>query len=108
MNGMFAVATSFNGNISNWDVGNVTSMNGMFVEATSFNQDISNWDVGNVTDMAGMFEGATSFNQDISNWNVGNVTDGNLNEMFKDVSFFTAMSDKIYANGTPFNYFISQ
>jgi hypothetical protein len=35
-------------------------------------------------------------------------TDGNLNEMFKDVSFFTDMSDQIYANGTPFNYFISQ
>ncbi|MHC5089279.1 MAG: BspA family leucine-rich repeat surface protein, partial [Planctomycetota bacterium] len=51
---------------------------------------------------------ATSFNQDISNWDVGNVTDGNLNEMFKDVSFFTDMSDQIYANGTPFNYFISQ
>ena len=108
MKAMFNGATSFNQDISNWDVGNVTVMVGMFAVATSFNQDISNWDVGNVTNMAGMFEGATSFNQDISNWDVGNVTDGNLNEMFKNVSFFTAMSDKIHSNGTPFNYFISQ
>ena len=108
MHAMFAQATSFNGNISNWNVGNVTSMYAMFAEATSFNQDISNWNVGNVTNMSNMFNGATSFNQDISNWDIGNVTDGNLNEMFRNVTFFTDMSNQIHANGTPYNYFISQ
>ncbi|MDD5077322.1 MAG: BspA family leucine-rich repeat surface protein, partial [Sphaerochaetaceae bacterium] len=42
---------------------------------SSFNQDISGWDVGNATDMSFMFYGASSFNQDISGWDVGNVTD---------------------------------
>ena len=69
---------------------------------------IKNWNVENVSRMNSMFEWETSFNGNISNWDVGNVTDGNLNEMFKNVTFFTDMSNIIYANGTPFNYFISQ
>ena len=64
----------FNGDISNWDVSNVTDMSDMFNGASSFNQDIGNWDVSNVTDMSGMFNGAYVFNQDIGNWDVSNVT----------------------------------
>ena len=45
----------FNGNISEWDVSNVTNMEEMFYLAESFNQDISDWDVSNVTDMHYMF-----------------------------------------------------
>ena len=36
-------------------------MLGMFSSATSFTGDLSNWDVGQVKYMAGMFHGATSF-----------------------------------------------
>jgi surface protein len=108
MNSMFELATSFNQDISNLDVGNVTNMNSMFLNANSFNQDISNWNVGNVTNMYKMFSGANNFNQDISNWNVGNVTNANLVGMFENVTFFTDMTNKIYSNGTPFNYFMSQ
>ena len=36
--------TDFSG-IEKWDVSNVTNMEGMFEKATSFNQDISDWDV---------------------------------------------------------------
>jgi surface protein len=74
MNDMFE-DSSFNQDISNWDVSNVTRMEGMFAEATSFNQDISSWDVSNVTRMEAMFAGATSFkNHSLSVWNVHNVT----------------------------------
>ena len=61
------------GDISTWDVSNVTDMRAMFTNATSFNGDLSNWDVSNVTDMLKMFYNATSFNGDLSNWDVSKV-----------------------------------
>ena len=70
---MFAHATDFNEDISEWDVSNVTNMNAMFYEASSFNQDIGDWDVSSVTDMYAMFYGASAFNQDISGWCVINI-----------------------------------
>ena len=78
MGGMFAYATSFNGDISDWDVSNVNYMDGMFYYATSFNQNISDWDVSSVTSMEYMFYGAFEFNQDISDWDISSVTDMEL------------------------------
>ena len=40
--------SKFNGDISNWDVSNVTDMGYMFYES-NFNGDISNWDVSDET-----------------------------------------------------------
>ena len=51
------------GDISNWDMSNVTNMKFMFEGAVSFNQPLNNWNVSNVTYMWSMFDGATSFNQ---------------------------------------------
>jgi hypothetical protein len=85
--GMFAAATAFNGDISEWDV---SVPHGIYMElqrsmaifpngmsplsttcflyfSTAFNGDISEWDVSSVT-MGDMFDGAITFNGDI--WDV--------------------------------------
>ena len=56
------------GNISYWDVSNVTLMSFMF-SCSQFNGDISKWDVSNVTNMYYMFF-KSQFNSDISRWTV--------------------------------------
>lgn len=80
MSNLFQNKTTFNGDISAWDVSNVLTMKSMFKEADSFNQDIGDWDVSNVTDMSWMFDGAKAFNQNINSWNVSSVTD--MSRMF--------------------------
>jgi surface protein len=77
---MFYNAYAFNGDISSWDVSNVTDMNAMFQEANSFNQNIGGWNVFNVGTMWSMFVGADLFDQDLSDWDISNVT--NMDEMF--------------------------
>ena len=43
MNNMFSGAWSFNGDLSAWDVSNVTNMTSMFFDSRSFNGDFSEW-----------------------------------------------------------------
>ena len=77
MNEMFYYS-NFNGDISNWNVSNVEDMTGMF-ERSKFNGDIRDWDVSKVKDMPYMFS-LSSFNRDISNWNISKDCD--VRDMF--------------------------
>lgn len=86
MDSLFVDETSFNQDISAWDVSNVRNMQAMFRSADSFNREISSWDVSNVTDMAYMFFNASSFNGDISAWNVSKVV--NMSYMFRSADSF--------------------
>ena len=98
--------TSFNEDISNWDVSNVINMNEMFYGASEFNQSLNswrtssvlifsscfknankfnnsiNWDVSNAKYFNSMFENAVVFNKNIRNWNVSNALE--FNNMFKN------------------------
>ena len=73
MSEAFKDRTTFNEDISGWDVSSVNSMARMFYGASAFNQPIGNWDMSNVTSLQGMFQ-ASTFNQSIGEWNVSSVT----------------------------------
>merc|ERR1719174_1329937 len=83
---MFRFAPSFNGDISQWDVGDVQNMYAMFYGASLFNSDISEWRVFSVTNMHLMFSMATSFNGVLSRWDVSRVT--NMDSMFWEAISF--------------------
>ena len=59
----FSGATSFNQDLSSWNVAYVINFDRVFKDATSFNQDLSDWDITHNydTSMEYMFEGATAF-----------------------------------------------
>ena len=78
-------STSFNGDLSGWNVSQVTNMNSMFNGNARFNGDLSGWDVSQVTSMISMFWNAAAFNGDLSGWDVSQVT--SMTSMFRSTSF---------------------
>ena len=86
MASMFFSATSFDGDISAWNVSQVTGMDEMFGSAHAFNQPLNSWNVSQVTDMGRMFQDALAFNQPLNSWNVSQVTD--MGRMFQDALAF--------------------
>jgi len=94
----------FGGDISMWDVSNVTNMYGMFAKS-QFTGDIARWDVSNVKCMACMFDDA-SFNGVLALWDVSNVID--MTYMFASSSFNNDISgwdvSKVQSMYKMFNY----
>jgi surface protein len=90
MYGMFYLASSMDGDLSNWDVSEVSDFRFMFHLATIFNGDISNWDVSNATSLEGMFRNAMFFDRNLGNWNVSGITD--LTDVFSLAFSFTGDS----------------
>ena len=85
MDFMFSLAEAFDQDISGWQTESLVDMRGMFSSAFQFNQDLNGWDVSRVADMGFLFNRATRFNGNVNGWNVGNVTD--MSRMFNDSAF---------------------
>ena len=113
---MFREASSFNTDISDWDVSTVDNMEQMFEGATSFNQDIGKWNVTSVQSMSGILTNASSFNQSLEDWNLASVSDigldscgmscenlsrtihGWVNNMYTNPSAYLNISDLTYSS----------
>ena len=71
----------FCGDVSKWDVSNVTSMNHTFCGCKKFNCNLSEWNTENVTDMHSMFFECHAFEgKGLETWNVTNVE--NMESLF--------------------------
>jgi surface protein len=112
MSDLFVFNEFFNGDISLWNVSNVTDMTRMFYECKNFNCDLSEWDVKKVENMTymfvncknfegnglkyrktnnlinttGTFKGCIKFNEDISRWDMSEVS--SVTEMFYNCENF--------------------
>ena len=88
--------STFNQDVSSWDVSGCTNMYGMFINNRKFvGTGIGAWNVSGCTDMSSMFNGATAFN----NGSTGSSADGRnslLNSEFdrtnNNVSTFTGFA----------------
>ena len=102
---MFGYATLFNGDISNWDVSEVSYFGAMFRGASSFNQDIGNWNTINAIDMSYVFA-ASAFNKNIGGWDMRKVV--NTSYMFAWTDFNQDISSWEFENLTRTDYMFYQ
>lgn len=85
--------SNFNRNISSWNVGANTgntamNLSEMFGNCTSFNQNLCNWNVEDVTNFFAMFRGATSYNNSSNSLNCWDVSDAvNMGHLFMQCNY---------------------
>lgn len=84
-NHVFAGATSFTGDLDQWDMGSATTTHAMF--SSNYNGDITPWVfTSTIKDMSWMFASNNTFNQNIGGWNTASVT--NMSNMLGGASAF--------------------
>lgn len=76
--------------IGNFDISSVTSLLFAFYRATSFNEDLSKWDVSNVTNFGYCFE-RSGIDQNFAAWDMSSAT--SVVRMFKTTNLSTANYD---------------
>jgi hypothetical protein len=83
---MFWETNSFSQDLSEWNVGRVTSMASMFRDARVFNGNIRDWDVRAALSMDRMFQGARAFDQNIISWTLRQDVSVFVPDMFSGAS----------------------
>lgn len=91
LRGAFKYCEAFNGDVSGYDVSNVTDMAYMFYQCKVFDGDISNWDVSNVQNFECVLRDCEVFNQDIRGWDTAKAT--NMYRMLLNTSDAFKASD---------------
>ena len=88
-----AQAITTYGNISSWDVINVSNFSSLFLNKTTFDEDLSSWNMSNATNFQYMFYNAKAFDNagsnafgGIASWDTSNVT--NMRQMFDGATSF--------------------
>jgi surface protein len=85
-------------------VGSVANMGRMFYKASSFNSDVSAWNVSRVENMEGMFENASSFDQTLC-WDIdeceGADSSYDDDDCVSTASMFTGSSGSISSTCAP-------
>ena len=81
--------------VGNLDVSGFTSGWYMFSGCTSFNQDISHWNISNFKYTNNMFSGCTSFNQNLASWDISSLHSGFSAAMFENTALSTTNYDAI-------------
>ena len=81
--GVFEGLYDFNGDVTKWNVSNITNMKNTFYKCRKFNSDLTEWDVSNVTVFDNMFRSCSKFNGNISNWNISDDCTS-MEGMFED------------------------